>query len=173
MIIDLFSYMHDCIGFSNDTFNFSCKKTHWSNLHTWYFFFKKNYNLHAKFMILMLVFPFFFFTLFFWKNIIFILYTWPIYTFLFVHFFYSFIICFLMFFFFTIFVFGNLFVHELRKRCFTIAIATLFHFSAMLKNSLRSYIFLLMHMIFIIWKRQLCDSRLYFLFYVKKCANNT
>lgn len=90
---------------------------------------------------------------------------WPIYTFPFVHFSYSFIIFFL-----NTFCFWKFILHGLRKWCFHVAIATLLHFSVVLKKSLRSYIFLLY---FIICKHQLCDSRLYFLLDVKKRVNNT
>ena len=49
------------------------------------------------------------------------------------------------------FCFWKFILHWLRKWCFIVAIATLFYFSATLKISLRSYIFLLMHMIFIMF----------------------
>ena len=47
--------------------------------------------------------------------------------------------------------FCKIIIQRLRKWCFTITIATLFHSFAMLKISLKSYIFLLMHMIFTIF----------------------
>jgi hypothetical protein len=49
------------------------------------------------------------------------------------------------------FCFWKFILHWLRKWCFIVAIATLFYFSATLKISFRSYIFLLMHMIFIMF----------------------
>jgi hypothetical protein len=92
--------------------------------------FKKNYNLHAKFMILMFfnVFSFFFL----YRNVfIIIIYTWPIYT--------IFFFIFFCIFFFTFFL--EIYSTQIKKMVFIVAIATLFYFLAMLKISLRSYIF--------------------------------
>jgi len=47
--------------------------------------------------------------------------------------------------------FKTIIIQRLRKWCFTIAIATLFHYYATLKIRLKSYIFLLTHMFFTIF----------------------
>jgi len=48
-------------------------------------------------------------------------------------------------------LFEKIIIQRLKKYCFTIAITILFYFSAILKISLRSYMFLLTQIIFIIF----------------------
>jgi hypothetical protein len=48
-------------------------------------------------------------------------------------------------------LFEKIIIQRLKKYCFTIAITILFYFSAILKISLRSYMFLLIQIIFIIF----------------------
>jgi len=92
--------------------------------------FLKNYNLHAKFMILMYFNLFSFFSLqFFLEMFLLLLFTLGI----FIPFFFLYLILYI--------VFWRFILHRLRKWCFIVAIATLFYFLAMLKISLRSYIF--------------------------------
>jgi len=65
----------------------------------------------------------------------------------------------------------SIIIYKLRKWCFNVAIATLLYFFTVLKIRLRSYLFLLKHIffiIFIIYKYQFFDSRLYFLLVIKK-----
>jgi hypothetical protein len=47
--------------------------------------------------------------------------------------------------------FKTIIIQRLRKWCFTITIATLFHYYAILKIRLRFYMFLLTHMFFTIF----------------------
>jgi hypothetical protein len=65
-------------------------------------------------------------------------------------FFYSFVIYFFIFLL-CIYFLKKFILHRLKKWCLVVPIATLFNFSVTLKISLRFYLFLLIHIIFIIF----------------------
>jgi hypothetical protein len=101
-----------------------------------------------------LVFPLFYPYTFFWtKMLFFIFYTLSIYHSilgLFILFFLFLFYIYIFFFLYSFFFFWKNIIQKLRKWCFIIAITTLFHYFATLKINMRSYMFLLTIIIFII-----------------------
>jgi hypothetical protein len=76
---------------------------------------------------------------------------------------------------FSLYFFKKIIIQKSRRWYFTVAIATLSHFSTTLKISLRSYMFLLTRMNFIIFyylKASIFYSHLYFSRDVKKHIND-
>ena len=87
------------------------------------------------------------------------------------YFFYSYLYSFVFFFKkkISLHFFWKIIIQRLRKWCQTIALATLFYFSATLKINLRFNIFLLTHMIFTIFYYIYVSPFLFTIIYVTQC----